>query len=79
MYTPWQLHSCQGVLIVEYVMNLHRESFENFKSNICHKLRSYGDLNFLTNILIEDIVKMIYEILFKNELCYYSTFCYNAK
>ena len=53
MYTSWQLHSCQGVLIVEYVMNLHRESFENFKSNICHKLRSYGDLNFLTNILIE--------------------------
>ncbi|MBR3900528.1 MAG: hypothetical protein IKJ60_03140 [Ruminococcus sp.] len=37
-----------------------RESFENFKSNMCHMLRREGDLQFLKNVIINNLVMEYY-------------------
>lgn len=52
-------------------MNAQRESFENFKSDMCHKLRSQGDMDFLTNVLKEDYVSLYYKNQWYAE-CFYT-------
>lgn len=42
-------------------MNDKRESFENFKSNMCHMLRSKGDIDFLIDVLEKDLVTLYYK------------------
>lgn len=42
-------------------MNDKRESFENFKSNMCHMLRSKGDIDFLIGVLEKDLVTVYYK------------------
>lgn len=42
-------------------MDDKRDSFENFKSNMCHMLRRDGDLQFLKNVISSDLVTKYYE------------------
>ena len=38
-----------------------RESFENFKSNMCHFLKSKGDIDFLLELLEKNLVIYYYD------------------
>lgn len=38
-----------------------RTDFELFKSNVCHKLKELGDIEFLIELLEEDYITMYYE------------------
>lgn len=38
-----------------------RSSFDIFKSNICHLVKSAGELNFIKEILCSDIPRKLYE------------------
>lgn len=42
-------------------MDDKRDSFENFKSNMCHMLRSKGDIGFLIDLLNKDMVTVYYK------------------
>ena len=39
----------------------HRSSFEIFKSNICHKVKDVGDLDFIINTLESDIIVELFQ------------------
>lgn len=38
-----------------------RKSFEAFKSNICHRVKDAGDLNFITEVLEQDFVRLLFQ------------------
>jgi hypothetical protein len=54
----------------EFIDYMDSEDFENFKSNVCHTLKSVGDLPFLIIILKMDVIRYCYK---KDKLleCYY--------
>ena len=35
----------------------YRSSFENFKSNVCHRVKSMGDLDFLIDTVKSDVIR----------------------
>lgn len=39
----------------------HRSSFEIFKSNVCHKVKDVGDLDFIINTLESDIIVELFQ------------------
>lgn len=39
----------------------YRSSFEVFKSNICHKVKDVGDLDFIINTLESDIIVELFQ------------------
>ena len=55
----------------EQIMSyLDLNNFENYKSNLCHSLKSMGDLPFIITILKKDIIRYCY----KNDIlleCFY--------
>lgn len=54
----------------EFLDYMNKDNFEIFKSNICHFLKSMGDLPFLIAIFKKDIIRYCY----KNDMlleCYY--------
>jgi len=67
----------------EILSYLDSRDFENFKSNICHLIKSLGDLRFLVLILKKDIIR--YCFMNKHFLeCYYflglsDYICHNNK
>ena len=38
-----------------------RDSFDNFKSNVCHFVKNVGELNFIKETLCSDIPQKLYE------------------
>ena len=38
-----------------------RCSFELFKSNVCHRLKEQGDIDFLIETLKEDMIRQYYD------------------
>ena len=40
---------------------IHRSSFENFKSTICHRLKELGDINFIIDTLESQDIRMYYD------------------
>ena len=40
---------------------MKRSSFENFKSTICHRVKEYGDIDFIIDILESQDIRMYYE------------------
>ena len=38
-----------------------RMSFENFKSTVCHRLKSIGDLNFIEEVILARSVEVFYK------------------
>lgn len=47
-----------------------RDSFENFKSNMCHMLRNKGDIDFLIDVLEKDLVTVYYKKNWYTECLY---------
>ena len=43
------------------VIDTKRQSFENFKSNVCHLVKDCGELAFIRNILCSSEVQKLYE------------------
>ena len=41
--------------------SVRRGSFELFKSNVCHRLKELGDLNFIIETLEKDDIRKYYE------------------
>lgn len=39
----------------------YRSSFDVFKSNVCHKVKDYGDMNFIILILESGIIEDLYK------------------
>ncbi len=39
----------------------HRSSFETFKSNICHRVKDMGDLDFIINTLESSIIVELFQ------------------
>jgi hypothetical protein len=54
----------------EFINYMDSEDFENFKSNICHTLKSMGDLPFLVAVLEKDVIRYCYDNNILLE-CYY--------
>jgi len=48
----------------------HRDDFETFKSNICHLVKSMGDLDFIIEILESDKIRKLYEMKWYLESLY---------
>lgn len=38
----------------------HRQSFETFKSNVCHQVKDMGDMNFIIDTLESDKIRKLY-------------------
>ena len=55
-------------LLEPYMKN--RPSFELFKSNVCHKLKELGDIDFLTDLLDSDEITYYYNLEWYPE-CFY--------
>lgn len=59
----------EGSLSKERVRIVHRKewkmekrcSFELFKSNVCHRLKEQGDIDFLIETLKEDMIRQYYD------------------
>ena len=47
--------------ILESSKREHRSKFETFKSNICHRVKDLGDVDFMIDILESDQVRVLYE------------------
>ena len=39
----------------------HRPGFETFKSNVCHRVRDMGDLDFIVDALETDAIRKLYD------------------
>ena len=39
----------------------HRSSFDVFKSNVCHRVKDMGDLDFIISVLQSNIIRQYYE------------------
>lgn len=48
----------------------HRCSFENFKSNVCHSLKSLGDIDFLIKTLESGDIRRYYDLGWYSESFY---------
>ena len=47
--------------ILESAASEYRNSFETFKSNICHYVKDMGDLEFIVDVLQKDEIRIFYE------------------
>ena len=47
--------------ILESAARDHRSDFEIFKSNVCHRVKDLGDLDFIVNVLETDEIRTLYE------------------
>jgi len=43
------------------VRDLYRQSFETFKSNICHMVKDMGDIDFIIDTLESDKIRKLYQ------------------
>ena len=43
------------------VIGEKRQSFETFKSNVCHLVKAYGELAFIKNVLCSNEVQKLYK------------------
>lgn len=50
--------------------NMKRDSFEVFKSNVCHKVKDIGELDFIAETLYFDEIKNLYEKHWFSEALY---------
>ena len=39
----------------------HRSTFDVFKSNVCHRVKDIGDIDFIIEVLESDIIRQYYE------------------
>lgn len=44
-----------------YVQHPKRQSFEVFKSNVCHMVRDKGDIDFIIDTLASDEIRILYD------------------
>jgi len=45
----------------EFIDYMDSESYENFRSNVCHTIKTLGELPFLVIVLKKDIIRYCYE------------------
>ena len=48
----------------------YRNSFETFKSNICHQVKDMGDINFIIDTLENDTIRKLYNKMWYPESMY---------
>ena len=48
----------------------YRSSFETFKSNICHHVKDMGDIDFIIDILENDVIRNLYRKMWYPESMY---------
>lgn len=48
----------------------YRSSFETFKSNICHHVKDMGDIDFIIDILENDVIRNLYQKMWYPESMY---------
>ena len=53
-----------------FYLDTQRPSFGNFRSDICHKVRSYGDMPFVEWIESKDTIRLYYKKGWKEEAFY---------
>ena len=56
--------------ILESAREPHRAAFEVFKSNVCHRVKDMGDLNFIADTLKKDEVMTLYNLSWYREALY---------
>lgn len=61
--TIYKLSQALGVSMEEIIKPylIERPSFELFKSNVCHRLKELGDIDFLINTIKSDDILLYYE------------------
>lgn len=47
--------------ILKSAASEHRSAFETFKSNVCHRVKDMGDLDFMIRVLETDEVRTLYD------------------
>lgn len=47
--------------ISKYRLSAERSAFETFKSNVCHKLKDMGDVDFMLDILNSNEIRNLYD------------------
>ena len=45
-----------GIKYREIYNNVYSDDFEAFKSNVCHCLKSRGDINFIRDVVLSDVI-----------------------
>lgn len=48
----------------------HRSSFDIFKSNVCHRVKDMGDLDFIVEVIQSNIIRQYYEKQWMAECLY---------
>lgn len=48
----------------------HRSSFDIFKSNVCHRVKDMGDLDFIMDVLQSDVIREYYQKQWMAECLY---------
>lgn len=62
--TLYRLAKVLGVSIEEILESAkteYRPAFETFKSNVCHRVKDMGDLDFLIDVLEKNEIRKLYE------------------
>lgn len=62
--TLYRLAKVLGVSIEDILESARREyrsAFETFKSNICHRVKDMGDVDFILHILESDEIRVLYD------------------
>ena len=61
--TVYKLAKALGTTMEELVEGyvVERSSFENYKSNVCHQLKSMGDVDFLIHVLDHGEIRTLFE------------------
>jgi len=61
--TLYRLAGVLGTTIESLVSDAldYRASFETFKSNVCHKVKDMGDMDFIINTLESDEIRRLYQ------------------
>jgi len=61
--TLYRLATALGVAIEDLLADSmkYRQSFDTFKSNVCHMVKDMGDINFIINMLETDEIRKLYQ------------------
>lgn len=53
-----------------FYLETQRPSFDNFRSEICHKINSYGDIHFIAWVEVKNAIRLYYNKGWKEEAFY---------
>ncbi|MFT9078055.1 helix-turn-helix domain-containing protein [Ethanoligenens sp.] len=61
--TLYKLSKALGVTMEDLVVDCmeYRQSFETFKSNVCHRVKDIGDMDFIIETLESDKIRQMYQ------------------